>query len=507
MTQRIELFRCIIAAGFLTLPGTAQSESSPTTPNIVLIFLDDLGYADVGFNAELFGVETDVVTPNIDALATGGTIFKQAYVAHPFCGPSRMALLSGRMPHTFGGQKNLPDVAKNLEGYNERGLPETEIMMSTVLQDAGYYTGCIGKWHIGSSKPFHPNSRGFDEFYGFTGGGHHYYPSLTDKVEPKVNDYQFFLEKNGEDIMSPDGVYLTDTLTEEAINFMKTGIQKEEPFFLYLAYNAPHSPLHGKTEDLQYLYPDHEPATPGNGVNFQDYERRQNYVAMIYAVDRGMKSIVDTLNDPDGDGDSSDTVMDNTLIVFMSDNGGKIRQGASNAPLQDDKGSTLEGGIRVPMFMHWPDQVPGGHVFEHPVLSLDLYPTFAGLANADIPEGKTLDGKDIWNDLLNGQNPRGDEPVFWLRHHGVGNEVSIRQGNLKAYRKIFGAWRIYDLSADLTETTDLAGENLELLDYLLGKGYEWSQNLIDPQWHDTAAGKKNWEEKGMPNWKKTFSRR
>lgn len=126
----------------------------------------------MGFNAELFGVETDVVTPNIDALARAGTIFKQAYVAHPFCGPSRMALLAGRMPHTYGGQKNLPDVSKNLEDYNSKGIPENETLMSTALKKAGYATACIGKWHVGTSKPFHPNNRGFDEFYGFVGGGH-----------------------------------------------------------------------------------------------------------------------------------------------------------------------------------------------------------------------------------------------------------------------------------------------------------------------------------------------
>lgn len=501
-------FRCLVlfATASLAFAGVVRAESLPPRPNILLVFLDDLGYADVGFNAELFGVETDIVTPNIDALAKGGTIFKQAYVAHPFCGPSRMALLSGRMPQTYGGQKNLPDVARNLEDYNERGLPEDETMISTVLQNAGYFTGCVGKWHVGSAKPFHPNTRGFEEFYGFVGGGHQYYPYLTDKVEPKVNDYQFFLERNGEEIMSPEGAYLTDTLTEEAIKFMRQGVANEKPFFLYLAYNAPHSPLHGKTEDLQHLFPDHEPANPGNGINFVDYEGRQNYIAMMYAVDRGMKEIVDALSDPNADGDSSDSVMDNTLIVFMSDNGGKIAQAASNAPLQDDKGSTLEGGIRVPMFMHWPREVPAHAVFEHPVLALDLYPTFAGLAGAEVPADKVLDGNDIWTDFLAGNDPRGDDPVFWLRHHGVGNEVSIRQGNLKAYRKNFGPWRLYDVTTDFDESDDLAKENQEL-EYLIGKGRDWSETLQSPQWHDTATGLKSWNENGMPKFEETFSRR
>ncbi len=212
-------------------------------PNIVLILCDDLGYADVGFNAKHFGVETDVVTPNIDRLARRGTIFSQAYVPHPFCGPSRMGLLSGRMPHCFGGQKNLPDVAKNLEDYNEKGIPESETLISTVMQQAGYRTACIGKWHLGDAKPFHPNTRGFDHFFGFLGGGHQYYPSITDKVEPKINDYQYFLQRNGKDTLSPEGAYLTDMLSDEAVDFIRNDAEQGQPFFLYLAYNAPHSPL------------------------------------------------------------------------------------------------------------------------------------------------------------------------------------------------------------------------------------------------------------------------
>ncbi len=494
----------LAALSLLTPAATSAAEQ----PNILLIFLDDLGYADVGFNAEVFGVETDVVTPNIDALAKQGTIFKQAYVAHPFCGPSRMGLLSGRMPHCYGGQKNLPDAAKNLEDFNDKGLPESETMMSTVLKDAGYVTACIGKWHLGASKPFHPNTRGFDEFFGFIGGGHQYYPSITDKVEPKINDYQYFLERNGKDIRSPGGAYITDMFSDEAVRYIKNSSQKAKPFFLYLAYNAPHSPLHGKTEDLQHLFPNHKPAKPGNGINYQDYEDRQNYVAMMYAVDRGVKQIVETLNDPNGDGDRADSIMDKTLIVFLSDNGGKIAQAASNAPLKEDKGSTMEGGIRVPMFMHWPDNVPAGAVFDHPVLALDFYPTFAGLAGATVPKGKILDGKDIWSDFLAGNDPHpATEPMFWLRHHGTGNEVSVRRGNLKAYRKNFGAWKIYDVANDPTESKDLAKANADLLATLIADGLAWSKTHQEPQWHDTKAGMQTWKKSAMPKYDKTFQGR
>ncbi|TWU51001.1 Arylsulfatase [Rubripirellula tenax] len=504
-------FRTVLLVGIVFIFATrfvsGENPSSANQPNIVLIFCDDLGYADVGFNAALFGVDTDVVTPAIDKVARAGTIFKQAYVAHPFCGPSRMGLLSGRMPHCYGGQKNLPDVAKNLEDYNSKGIPESETLISNVLRDAGYATGCIGKWHMGSSKPSHPNTRGFDEFFGFVGGGHIYFPSVTDKVEPKINDYQYFLERNGETYRSPEDAYLTDMLSDEAVQFVSANAAKQKPFFLYLAYNAPHSPLQGKTEDLQHLYPDHKPLDPGNGVDYRDYDKRQNYVAMMYAVDRGVAKLVDALNDPNADSDTVDSIMDNTLIVFLSDNGGKIAQGAINAPLQDDKGSAHEGGIRVPMFMHWPTKVPAATVFDHPVHALDLYPTFAALSGASVPADKVLDGKNIWYDFLVGKDAHADDTMYWLRHHGGGNEVAIRRGNLKAYRKNFAVWKVFDVTADVDESDNIASSNRETLDRMISDGLEWSKTLQDPQWHDTDTGRQSWIDNKMPRYSETFQSR
>lgn len=503
LNLRFPLFLLAVAGAFLCPTFLPADER----PNILLILLDDLGYADVGFNAQLFGVETDVVTPNIDALAKESTVFRQAYVAHPFCGPSRMALLSGRMPHCFGGQKNLPNEALNLEDYNEKGIPQSETLISTVLQRAGYFTGCIGKWHLGYADEFHPNSRGFDEFYGFLGGGHQYYPSVMDKVEPKVNDYQYFLERNGEDILSPEGAYLTDALSEEAVNFIQKSSADEDPFFLFLSYNAPHSPLQGKTDDLKKLFPDHKPENSANGVDYRDYEGRQNYVAMMYAVDRGIAQIRKALADPNGDGDTADSMVENTIIVFLSDNGGKILQAGNNAPLQDDKGSTMEGGIRVPMFFHWPGQIAAETVFEHPVLALDLYPTFAALGKGRIPKEKILDGKDVFTHLEKGTDPRPSDPIFWLRHHGGINEVAIRRGTWKAYRKSFSFWKVYDVANDVGESTDLAKSKKEYLQDLIEEGRKWGETHEDPQWHDTAAGKKSWEENGMPKYDRTFELR
>lgn len=505
LISRVFFLGCVSILPRVALLEVALAEEESTRPNILLILCDDLGYADVGFNAQHFGVETDVVTPNIDSLARRGTIFTQAYVPHPFCGPSRMGLMAGRMPHCFGGQKNLPDVAKNLEDYNQRGIPESETLISTVLKQSGYRTGCIGKWHMGDAEPFHPNTRGFDEFYGFLGGGHLYYPSDSDKVEPKKNDYQFLLQRNGKSIRSPEGAYLTDTLSDEAISFIRTSAS--DPFFLYLAYNAPHSPLQGKTEDLKYLYPDHPPANPGNGINFQDYEKRQNYVAMMYAVDRGIGKITQTLVDPNQDGDDSDSILDKTLIVFLSDNGGKILQAGNNAPLQDDKGSTHEGGIRVPMFMHWPGKIAAGSVFEHSVHALDFYPTFSKLAGASIPSNKLLDGEDVWSNIRDNTPPHVDDTLHWLRHHGAGNEVAIRRNDLKACRKMGGKWQVFDVARDPGETKDLSRDQAKLLGELIETGADWSRGLIDPQWHDTAASLHSWIKNEMPQYDSTYRRR
>ena len=488
-------------------------------PNIILIVADDLGYSDVAFNAKHFGYDaktSDVIalnaTPRMDSLVSRGTLFTQAYVAHPFCGPSRMALMSGRMPHTYGGQKNLPDVARNLcdqdgSPYNDRGIPVDEMLVSTVLKKSGYRTGCIGKWHMGSSTPFHPNTRGFDEFYGFVGGGHGYYPSESDKVEKKVNDYQYLLERNGTPELSPAGAHLTDTLTDETLKFIKESTTKGEPFFAYVAYNAPHSPLQAKTEDLAFLYPDHKPEKPENGVNYQDYTKRQNTVALVYGLDRGVGRIVDALEDPNGDGDKADSILNNTLLVFLSDNGGDMddNHASTNNPLAGAKGATLEGGIRVPMFMLWPGTIQAGEVCNHPVLALDLYPTFARLARAAIPEGKKLDGVDMWDKFLANESPHAGESIFWLRHHGVGNEVAILKDNLKAYRKNNGKWKLIDLAKDIGETKDISTGNETLLRGLIDDGRKWSGTHIAPLWHDTIGSRDGWYKNGMPKYDATFS--
>lgn len=472
-------FFLIASLALMVLALTDHASAEAPRPNIVLILCDDLGYSDVGFNGS-----TDIVTPNLDQLATGGTVFTSAYVTHPFCGPSRMGLMSGRYSHEFGGPYNLPGDADCPDG-----IPVSEVLVSKVLQDAGYYTGAVGKWHMGIAPQFHPNKRGFDDYYGFLGGGHEYFP---DEYRPKyqrqikegplnVREYVRPLEHNGKQV--EENEYITDALSREASRFVTEASKKDEPFFLYLAYNAPHSPLQAKEEDMAQF-----PAIE-NG-------KRKTYAGMVYAVDRGVGELVETLK--------LTGELENTLIVFLSDNGGKLSLGGQNSPLREGKGSVFEGGFRVPMFFHWPGHVAAGEKFASPVSSLDFYPTFAGLAGAAIPEGKEIDGKDVWPHVMAGTNPRAGQPIFALRHRLGFSDVAARQDRWKAVRVSQQPWKLFDIDNDMAETNDLAAKHPEVIVDLVGQAKEWSKSHTQPGWYDAPSVEREWKENDMPQYETTF---
>lgn len=478
------LARVLFAASASVFVGLADAAERP---NIVVVMCDDLGYADVGFNGA-----SDIVTPALDALAAGGTVCSSGYVTHPFCGPSRMGLMAGRYPHSFGAPFNLPPTGLGIEKYNREGIPVGETLISTVLQQAGYRTGAVGKWHLGIDPQFHPNARGFDDFYGFLGGGHMYFPERYVPIYERqkkngktvFNEYITPVEHNGSEVVETE--YMTDALSREAVRFVNESAANEEPFFLYLAYNAPHTPLEAKNEDLAKF------------THISD-EKRRTYAAMVYAVDRGVGRLVESLKQADA--------FENTLIVFLSDNGGKIGAGANNGPLLQGKGSVCEGGIRVPMFFHWPDAVPAGRTYAHPISALDFYPTFAGLAGAKVGDEKKLDGIDFWDDFLEDRSARERESIFAIRYFkGFGN-VGIRRGPWKASKRGPNSpWSLFDIENDIGESTDVSEEHRDVVESLVDEAAIWSQSHVRPLWFDNLKAAEWWDETGMPNYERTFSK-
>jgi arylsulfatase A-like enzyme len=446
-------------------------------PNILLILADDLGYNDVGFNGS-----KDIPTPALDTLAAGGTICSSAYVVHAFCGPSRMGLMSGRYPYEFGAPFNLPPHSSGL--YRDQGIDPQEMLISTVLQRSGYHTGIMGKWHLGTLPKFHPNQRGFDDFYGFLGGGILYFgPYQANNAQGKVWDYKLYPERNGvHDTSLTKKDYMTDVLSREGVRFINESANTEDPFFLFMSYNAPHTVLAATEEDLARF-----PNLSG---------KRKIYAAMVYALDRGVGEMVKALK--------ASGQYENTLIVFFSDNGGRNDQGASNHPLRGVKGDTWEGGFRTPMLFHWPQVVKAGGRYQHPISALDFYPTLARLAEARIPSGKQLDGKDIWNDLLAGRNARAGEPIFTMRHNPGHTDVGVRIDDWKICRKN-QIWKLFNITEDIGENNDLSAQHPERLNQMIAEAEKLSRSHTQPLWFDNMKAATAWKKQGMPDYSTTFS--
>ncbi len=461
----------------------AVAVEAANRPNILLILADDLGYADVGFNGA-----KDIRTPALDRLAKGGTVFTSFYVGHPFCGPSRASLMTGRYPQVIGVPYNLPNNSSEDDRANA-GVPRSETLMSDVLHDAGYLTGVIGKWHLGASPKYHPNQRGFDDFFGFLGGGHEYFPTRYKRPADRPTgpgskfnwEYLSPLEHNGTPVVEKE--YLTDALSREAVRFIGEAKRRQKPFFLYLAYNAPHVPLQAKEEDLREC------------AAIPDVSRR-NYSAMVHAMDRGVGQLVEALK--------AGGQYENTLIVFLSDNGGNIDHGADNTPLRGTKGDTWEGGFRVPMFLHWAGTMPAGRRFDHPASALDLYPTFSHLAAAPIPPGKKLDGRDIWDDVLAGRGPHQGQMIYALRYRYGYCDVAARMDGWKIVRVANEPWRLIKLDDDIGEMRDLRGRNAERFRKMVTETEQWSATHLAPLWFNSAGEARAWKEYGMPNYQRTF---
>lgn len=419
-------------------------------PNVIVIMTDDLGYVDVGFNGSI-----DIPTPNIDRIARQGVKFTNGYTPYSVCSPSRAGFITGRYQQRFGYERN----AQYRPNDPNMGLPQSEKTIPEVMGQVGYNSGVIGKWHLGAHISNHPLNRGFDFFYGHLGGGHRYFPKeLTIEDSYSINDepmsYRTWIMRDHQPEKTDE--YLTDEFSNEAVKFIEK--YQKDPFFLYLAYNAPHGPLQATQKYLDRF--DHI-----------KNKKRKTYAAMVSAVDDGVGRILDRLE--------SLEIIENTMIFFLSDNGGpESKNGSNNGPLREGKSSIYEGGNRIPFAMQWPAQITP-MVYEYPISSLDILPTIAEWTNTPISVDKPLDGVNIIP-YLKGEKQGRPHQTLYVRKFDD-DLYSVRDGDLKLVTmKNNSVKELYNLSKDLGEENDLASEFPEEVKRLDSLRQNWDSQLIDP---------------------------
>ena len=407
-------------------------------PNILFIVGDDMGYADVGFQ----GCK-DILTPNLDALAASGVRFTNGYVSGPYCSPTRAGLMTGRYQQRYNHEFN---------PTGRQGLALTETTIANRLKAAGYATGLVGKWHLGGLPEQHPQKRGFDEFFGFLGGAHSY-------VAPAG------ILRGTEPISELD--YTTDAFGREAVAFIER--HKAEPWFLYLAFNAVHTPMQATDDRLAKF------------TGIAD-KTRHTYDAMMLAMDDNVGLVLRKLADSGLD--------KNTFIIFISDNGGPTMKGVTvngsiNAPLRGSKRTTLEGGIHVPFIVSWPGRLKPG-TYEQPAIQLDLTATALAVAGVAVQPEWNLDGVNLLP-FLNGEKSGSPHDALYWR---FGDQMAIRFGDYKLVRydsnadsntgarnQPVTAAKLYNLAADIGETKDLSSAMPDKFKELQTKWDAWNTTL------------------------------
>jgi arylsulfatase A-like enzyme len=467
--------------------------ASAAPPNIIVILADDLGYADISaYKIDRFK------TPNIDRIGLQGVRFTDGYATAPVCSPSRAGLMTGRYQDRFGFEYNNGPAQRDLaQGL---GLAVGEITIAQLLKSAGYHTGMIGKWHLGSQQQFYPMNRGFDEFVGFLPGE----TSYMDPKQPGVHssfgplgdaavDSRLATPGNDEDLGNPaariaktfqrgplnqivegadrhvvhnESEYLTDYFGDRATDYVRRNANATRPYFLYVAFNAVHSP-HMITAKYYDRFP-----------QIKDHQLRV-YAAMVAALDDQVGRILDAV---DASGQAN-----NTLIYFASDNGCAMYWPGlcSCTPLRGGKLSHYEGGVRVPFMMRWPGHIKPGLVYRDVVSLLDILPTSVAAAGGRLPTDRVYDGVDILP-YVTGQKPGPPHDMLAWRRLPL---FSIRQGDWKLWESVndksgkYGEYKLlFNLKDDLNETTDLAARNPEKVKELEALARKWSTMLIDPKW-------------------------
>ncbi len=451
-----------------------------------MLLADDLGYGELGCQGN-----AEIPTPHLDSIAANGIRFTSGYVTASYCSASRAGLLTGRYQTRFGYEFN-PIGAENADPL--AGLPPGELTIAQHMHNAGYATCLVGKWHLGGTAKYHPLRRGFDEFFGFLHEGHFYTQpphtgvttwlrrrTLPDGgqgrwIHPEgqlifsthmghdepAYDADNPIYRGGQPVVEQD--YLTDAFTREAVDFIDRN--QTNPFFLYLAYNAVHSPLQGADTYLKRF------------AHIGDIQRRI-FAAMLGNLDDSVGSVLAKLRDTQ--------LEERTLIFFISDNGGPTRElTSSNHPLRGGKGDVFEGGIRVPFLCQWKGTLPAGGAFRQPVVSLDVFATAAQAADAPLPDDLTLDGVDLLPYLLGQKPDRPHEVLFWR----MNQRTAVRASDWKLLRNPgrgqTNRWQLYDLAADIGETNDLRSVHEEKLQELKRIWEKVNAEMIDPVWRPRA---------------------
>jgi arylsulfatase B len=437
----------------------AADAAAARKPNIVVLLADDLGYGETGCQGN-----PEIPTPNIDSIAADGIRCTNGYVTAPVCSPSRAGFMTGRYQTRFGHELNAIG-AQNLQPGV--GLPLKEATFADRLQAAGYATGAVGKWHLGGSAPYYPQRRGFDEFFGFLHEGHFYarppYTGIVSRLRPNEPPYDADNPVLRGTQPVEENEYLTEALTREALGFIER--HRQQPFFLYVPYNAVHSPMQAAPKYLKRF---------GRIAD----EHRRIFAAMLSALDDSIGAVLGKLHQAG--------LEEKTLIFFFSDNGGPTAElTSSNKPLSGGKGQLLEGGIRIPFLVQWKGHLPAGKVYEQPVISLDILPTALAAAGAPAPESARLDGVNLLPYLTGANSGPPHERLFWR----YGPQGALRKGNWKLYQRGSSPPQLFDLSTDIGEQNNLAEKKPQVLGQLQSAWKELDAQMLAPLWGAGAARK------------------
>ena len=433
------------------------------SPNVMVIMADDLGYADLGS----YGCR-DIRTPNIDKLAKQGARFTSAYVTGSMCGPSRAGFITGRFQSSFGYYNNPKQPLDPAQG-----LPVGTKTVASFMQKQGYVTGGVGKWHMGTADHQHPNMLGYSDWFGFLGGGLTYFPlnhpSYKDRYKNLkrpwgVRDLHHTLPvlHNGKPVDWKQ--YLTRELTAAGVAFIEKN--HDQPFFLFMSYNAPHLELEAPEESIA-KYPEASMAkVPGVTT-----KSRSVYAAMVDELDQGVGELLETLE--------KQCLSEKTVVWFLSDNGG-MRRTSDNRPLRGSKGSDYEGGLRVPMIVSWPGKVKPGTVLHHPVTSLDIGATSLAMAGGNFSE-VGLHGVDITS-YMSGQSNEAPHIALYWRTAPLSKESGImREGDFKLLIRD-GEIQLFNLKKDISEAKNIASKRPELVLRMRGQWKEWDKSSRPQIW-------------------------